>query len=37
LKIPSYEKVFKYSATLIAFSIPAVFASIPIYLFIKNL
>ena len=37
LKIPNYEKVFKYSATLIAFSIPVVFASIPIYLFIKNL
>ena len=37
LKIPSYEKVFKYGAILIAFSIPAVFASIPIYLYISSL
>ena len=37
LKIPSYEKPFKYAATVIAFSIPAVFASIPIYLFISNI
>ncbi len=37
LKLPSYEKLFKYGATLIAFSIPAVFASIPIYLFIISL
>ena len=37
LKIPSYEKAFKYGAILIAFSIPAVFASIPIYLYISSL
>jgi len=37
LKIPSYQKTFKYAAMIIAISIPAVFASIPIYLFIKNL
>ena len=37
LKIPSYEKVFKYGAILIAFSIPVVFASIPIYLYISSL
>tara|TARA_B100000579_G_scaffold267770_1_gene220922 strand:- start:524 stop:1207 length:684 start_codon:yes stop_codon:yes gene_type:complete len=37
LKIPSYEKPFKYAAIVIAFSIPAVFASIPIYLFISNI
>ena len=37
LKIPSYEKVFKYGAILIAFSIPAVFALIPIYLYISSL
>ena len=37
LKIPSYEKFFKYIAMIIALSIPAVFASIPVYLFIKNL
>lgn len=37
LKIPSYEKFFKYIAMIIALSIPAAFASIPVYLFIKNL
>ena len=37
LKVPSYEKVFKYGAILIAFSIPAVFASIPIYLYVSSL
>jgi succinate dehydrogenase / fumarate reductase cytochrome b subunit len=37
LKIPSYETFFKYGAMLIAFSIPAVFASIPIYIFLSSL
>ncbi len=37
LKMPSYEKLFKYAAIAIAFSIPAVFASIPIYLFFINI
>ena len=37
LKIPNYEKIFKYIALTIAFSIPTVFASIPIYLYIKSL
>jgi len=37
LKIPSYEKFFKYIAMIIALSIPTAFASIPVYLFIKNL
>tara|TARA_B100000427_G_scaffold81099_1_gene66291 strand:- start:798 stop:1481 length:684 start_codon:yes stop_codon:yes gene_type:complete len=37
LKIPTYENFFKYAAMLIAFSIPLVFASIPIYLFISSL
>jgi len=37
LKIPSYEKIFKYIGIIIALLIPAVFASIPVYLFIKNL
>ena len=37
LKVPSYERLFKYIANAIAFIIPSVFASIPIYLFIKSL
>ena len=37
LKIPNYEKLFKYLAMAIAFSIPTVFASIPIYLYIMSL
>ncbi len=37
LKISSYETFFKYGAMLIAFSIPAVFASIPIYIFLSSL
>ena len=37
LKIPSYEKLFKYAAIVIAFSIPAIFASIPIYLYFTNI
>ncbi len=37
LKVPNYHKVFKHLASFIAFIIPAIFASIPIYLFIKNL
>jgi succinate dehydrogenase / fumarate reductase cytochrome b subunit len=37
VKIPNYEKIFKYIALTIAFSIPTVFASIPIYLYIKSL
>lgn len=37
LKLPNYKKIFRYSANFIAVIIPAVFASIPIYLFIKNL
>ena len=37
LKIPNYEKFFKYLAMAIAFSIPTVFASIPIYLYITSL
>ena len=37
LKIPNYEKLFKYFAMAIAFSIPTVFASIPIYLYITSL
>ena len=37
LKIPSYEKLFKYAATVVAYSIPAIFASIPIYLYFTNI
>ncbi len=37
LKIPSYETFFKYGAMLVAFSIPAMFASIPIYIFLSSL
>ncbi len=37
LKIPHYKKTFKYLAGFIAFIIPVTFASIPIYLYIKNL
>ena len=37
LKIPNYEKFFKYVAMTLAFSISVVFASIPIYLFILNI
>ena len=37
LKVQNYEKLFKFIAIIIAFSIPTVFASIPIYLFIKSL
>ena len=36
LKIKNYQKLFKYVAITIAFSIPAIFASIPIYLFFTN-
>ena len=36
LKIKNYQKLFKYVAMAIAFSIPAIFASIPIYLFFTN-
>ena len=37
LKLPNYEKPLKYVAGFIAFIIPATFASIPIYLYIRNL
>lgn len=37
LRIPSYEKLFKYTAIVVAFSIPAIFASIPIYLYFTNI
>jgi len=37
LRIPSYEKLFKYMAIVVAFSIPAIFASIPIYLYFTNI
>ena len=37
LKLPNYEKPFKYVAESVALIIPATFASIPIYLYIKNL
>ncbi|OUX30862.1 MAG: hypothetical protein CBE24_06020 [bacterium TMED264] len=37
LKIPSYEKPFKYFALIVAFSIPATFASIPIYLYFTKI
>lgn len=37
LKIPNYEKLFKYTAMSIALAIPAIFASIPIYLFITKI
>ena len=33
LKSQIIEKVFKYAAMSIAFAIPAIFASIPIFLF----
>ena len=36
LKTPNYEKLFKYVAMSIALVIPAVFASIPIYLLITK-
>ena len=37
LKLPNYEMALKYITTFIALAIPATFASIPIYLFFKNL
>ena len=37
LKLPNYEMALKYITTFIALAIPATFASIPIYLFLKNL
>ena len=37
LKLPNYEIALKYITTFIALAIPATFASIPIYLFLKNL
>ena len=37
LKLPNYEKPLKYVAGFIALIIPATFASIPIYLYIRNL
>ena len=37
LKTPKYEKLFRYIAVVIALSIPAVFASIPIYLYLINI
>ena len=37
LKLPNYEKPLKYIAGSIALIIPATFASIPIYLYIRNL
>ena len=37
LKLPNYEKPLKYIAESVALIIPATFASIPIYLYIKNL
>ena len=37
LKFPNYEMALKYITTFIALVIPATFASIPIYLFFKNL
>ena len=37
LKLPNYEMALKYITTFIALVIPATFASIPIYLFFKNL
>ena len=37
VKLPNYEKPLKYIASFIALAIPATFASIPIYLYIRNL
>ena len=37
LKFPNYEVALKFITTFIALAIPATFASIPIYLFFKNL
>ena len=37
LKLPNYEKSLKYIGSFIAVVIPVTFASIPIYLYIKNL
>ena len=37
LKLPYYEKPFKFFASFISFIIPATFASIPIYLYVINL
>ena len=37
LKIRNYETIFKFIGNSIAFLIPAMFASIPIYLYILNL
>ena len=37
LKFPNYEVALKYITTFIALVIPTTFASIPIYLFFKNL
>ena len=37
LKLPNYEKSLKHIGSFIAVAIPITFASIPIYLYIKNL
>ena len=37
LKTPNYEKFFRYAAMTIALIIPAIFASIPIYLLVTNI
>ena len=37
LKFPNYEMPLKYLTTFIAVIVPATFASIPIYLYFKNL
>lgn len=37
LKLPSYQKPLRYFASFIAFVVPAMFASIPIFLYLRNL
>ena len=37
LKTPNYEKLFKYLAMSLALAIPAIFASIPIYLLVTKI
>ena len=37
LKTPNYKKLFRYVAMTVALAIPAIFASIPIYLLVTKI
>ncbi len=37
LKVPSYHRTIKYAGKFLAFTIPTIFASIPIYLYVTSL